>query len=236
MDCYLIAYQPEQLLKDQGIFAGLTFVCSKIHYKAVSSDLEAEILANVSFFFEMRLLAWFIAIYWAAFNLERQLPQWEDKISTLEEQLRGLLTLKKYRVRPIRPVYAKLMVLHNEFESFPLEEERKVSIMQRSLSRIKPPKSDQALPVFSIQLDILEDLAQGVRFLDEERDRLGFIRRKIASIFEQCKQFTDFALQSSMRTLTLAAVAKPPSVGYNLCKGTMESSLVISLMVVFAID
>jgi hypothetical protein len=206
VDCYLITYQPEHLLKEHGIFAGLTFVCSKANYKVVSSDLEVEVLANVSFFFKMRLLAWFIAIYWAVFKLERELPGCEEKITALEVELRQLLTLKKYRVRPIRPVYAKLMMLRNEFAQFSLDEERKITVMKNFLARDKGLKSDQILPVFKIKIDILDDIAQGTRFLDEERDRLTFARRKIASIFDQSKQFTDFALQSSMRTLTIAAV------------------------------
>jgi len=98
------------------------------------------------------------------------------------------------------------MVLRNEFDKFSLDEERKLAVMKSSLSHEKTPKSDQILAVFKIKIDTLEDLARGIRFLDEERDRLVFVRRKIGSIFDQCKQFTDFALQSSMRSLTIAAV------------------------------
>lgn len=42
--------------------------------------------------------------------------------------------------------------------------------------------------------------------MDEERDRLNFVRRKISSSSDQCKQLTDFALQSSMRKLMIVAV------------------------------
>ena len=213
VDCYLITYQPEHLLKEHGIFAGLTFVCSRVNYKVVSSDFDAEILANVTFFFKMRLLAWFIAIYWAVFKLERELPHWEEKVTGLELELRQLLTLKKYRVGPIRPVYSELMVLRNEFAQFSLDEERKITVMKNFLARDKGLKSDKALPVFKIEMDTLDDLAQGARFLDEERDHLTFVRRKIDSIFDQCKQFTDFALQSSMRTLSFAAIAIAVALG-----------------------
>jgi hypothetical protein len=206
VDCYLVTYQPEHLFKEAGIFSGLTFVCSRANYKAVSSDLEAEVLNNVSSFFTMQLLPWFIAIYWAVFKLECELPNWEKKVTALESELRQLLTLRKYRVGPIRPVYTQLMVLRNEFAQFSLDEERKITVMKSFLSRYKGLKSDQVLAVLKTKIDILDDLAQGTRFLDEERDRLVFVRRKIASIFDQCKQFTDFALQSSMRTLTIVAV------------------------------
>ena len=98
MNCSLVTYQRERLFKEGGIFAGLTFTCSKVNYKVVSGDMESELLENVSFLFKTWLLAWFIAIYWAVFKLECELPHWEEKITALEIGFRHLLIVKRYRV------------------------------------------------------------------------------------------------------------------------------------------
>ena len=205
-DSYLISYQPDRLFKEQGVFAGLTFICSAVDYRAVTDTQDRETLDNVSFLFEIALLPFFVALYWAVNRLERTLAEWEQKVSALESRLRNTITNKRLLVfGSVKPVYGELIRLLNAFETFALNEERNISIMQRTLSHIKSPKS-KPLPVFRIKTDVLSDIAEGTRFVEEEQDRLRFVRRKIATDFDQCKQYTDFALQSSMQTLTLVAV------------------------------
>lgn len=203
---YLVEYQPDHLFKEQGIFGGFTFVCSQSDYRQISQELETELTDNVAFHFRTALIMWFVTIYWATYKLECELPEWENKLSPLEEELRGLLAARKYAISSIGQIYSNLLLLQIDYEAEALSEEKRISIIRRTLSRRKGLKSDKALVFFKIEFDVLQDFSEGLRYLDEERDLLAFVRRKITSSVDQCKQYNDFALQTSMRTLTLAAV------------------------------
>lgn len=203
-DSDLIGYQPDRLFKEEGIFAGLTFISSLEHYKRKIDDAARETLDNVSELFEDSLVPFFTVTYWAVSKLELWLADWENKASALENQMRNALADGK-PFRSVKPVYKALMRLLSDFETSAIREERNISTMRRGILHTRRPRSEP-LPVSGIKLDVLGDLAEGIRFVDEERDRLDFVRRKISSSFDQCKQLTDFALQSSMRNLTIVAV------------------------------
>lgn len=63
LDSDLISYQPDRLFKEQGIFAGLTFISSLDHYKGKIEHANRETLYNVYSFFEYYLLPFFVATY-----------------------------------------------------------------------------------------------------------------------------------------------------------------------------
>lgn len=203
---YLVVYQPDHLFKQQGIFGGFTFVCSKADYNQVSATLEDELISNIAFIFQTALILWFVAIYWTTYKLECELPDWENKVSPLEKELRDLLATRKFSIRALGRIYSNLLLIQVDFETQALSEEKRLSVMERTLSHRKAISSDKALPFFKSEFDVLKDFSEGLRYLKEEHELIAFVRRKITSSVDQCKQYSDFALQTSMRTLTIMAV------------------------------
>jgi len=200
---FLIGYQPDRLFKPEGIFAGLTFLASEPHHKLVTSRLDRELVDSVYSYFERTsLLPFFIAIYWAVNNIENTVTLWEKKLSPLEARLKEAIV--ESSLGSVKSVYEEMAGLRRNFETSVFDEEGRISTMRRTLPRLQRPESDP-LPVFGLRLDVCGDIAEGIRFVDEERDRLAFVRRRIATNFEQAKQFTDFQLQSSMQKLTIVA-------------------------------
>ena len=204
LDSYLVSYQPDRLFKEQGIFAGLTFISSLEHYKGKIEHADQETLVYVSDLFQDLLLPFFVVTYWAVSRIELWLVDWESKASDLEKRLRNTFGEGK-SFRMVKPVYEDIMQLSIDFEASALREERNISSMKRGIIHAPRPKSEP-LPVSGMKMDVLGDVVEGVRFVDEELDHLNFVRRKISSSFDQCKQLTDFALQSGMRNLTIVAV------------------------------
>ncbi len=199
----MIGYQPDRLFKPEGIFAGLTFLASEPHHKLVTSRLDRELVDSVYSYFERTsLLPFFIAIYWAVNNIENTVTLWEKKLSPLEARLKEAIV--ESSLGSVKSVYEEMAGLRRNFETSVFDEEGRISTMRRTLPRLQRPESDP-LPVFGLRLDVCGDIAEGIRFVDEERDRLAFVRRRIATNFEQAKQFTDFQLQSSMQKLTIVA-------------------------------
>ncbi|MGO9644543.1 MAG: hypothetical protein ACLPY5_07325 [Candidatus Bathyarchaeia archaeon] len=202
---YLISYEPDRLFKEHGIFAGLMFVSSKAHYTATTERVDHEIVDDVSTIFQYELLTLFTVLYWAVNKIEFWLNDWDMQISKLAATLRSEIA-RGEKLSALKPVYKDMTRLANDFEASVLKEEANISVMQRVLSNIQKPKSTP-LQAIGMELDVLGDLTEAMIYVEEERNQLAFIRRKIDTNSKQCKQYTDFSLQNSMRNLTLVTVA-----------------------------
>ncbi len=201
--CYLVSYQEDRLFKPVGVFAGLTLMCSKADYTTINKDqIEQEIFENIYWTFQTELLPYFVATYRTHRQLELILPSWEEKSKALEERLQKAVGTKtKGNVELFRNIYAEAFQLLNSFELYASQEDRDLRTMQKNPLLSRPLKSEP-LPGRGTSLDVLGDFVEGMRFLDEEIERLTFVRKRIHSITNQCKQYTDFALQSSINSLT----------------------------------
>jgi hypothetical protein len=205
---YLLSYQPDRVISESGMFAGLNIVISR---KALPkpSENEGDSFMNASSTFISEIVPLFEIVYWVQFARESILPGWSTKADPLNSRLDELLHGNNLpSLHALMPYYREAIRLFNEFEGYSIDETRRIDLMKNSSMLKRGMKSTALTGPIGIEIDILADLNEGaVKFIDEEDKSLKHVLQKIRSLSEQYQHHADFALQRGMSTLTKVALA-----------------------------